>query len=131
MDWKQKVSDLKNALEDNGFKENADGFLVSADGKATGVKYKDVLNDFGRNISSSKSYNLNDQDKARVINLLKKSGFNRSSIKNGRLRVAFNVQDISQDIYRTQIKKMTPLKKRKSERMPDSEGSSIAIRNFD
>ena len=127
----ESVRDFKNALEANGFREGADGFMVSEDGKSMGVKYKDVLNDFGRNISSLKSYCLNDQDKVRVVNLLKKSGFNRSGIKNARLRVAFDVQDVSQDAFRNQIMRTTPLKSRKPAKMLDSEAPSVGIRNFD
>lgn len=52
----KSVRDFKNALEGNGFKKDGNGFMVMGDGKSTGVKYRDVLNDFGRNISSSKSY---------------------------------------------------------------------------
>ena len=128
---RKSVRDFKNALEANGFREGADGFMVSGDGKSTGVKYKDVLNHFGRNISSLKSYHLNDWDKVRVVNLLKKSGFNRSGIKNAGSRVAFDVQDISQDAFRSQIMRTTPLKSRKPAKMSDGEGSSVAITNFD
>ena len=110
-------------MEANGFREGANGFMVSGDGKSTSVKYKDVLIDFGRNISSLKRYRLNDQDKVRVVNSLKKSGFNRSGIKNAILRVAFDVQDLSQDPFRSQI--------RKPATTSDNEGPSVAIRNFD
>ena len=127
----KSVRDFKNAFEANGFREGADGFMVSGDGKSTGVKYKDVFNDSGRNISSSKRYNLNDQDKVRVVSLLKKSGFNRSGINNARLRVAFDVQDVSRDAFRNQIMRMTPLKSRKPAKMLDGEGPRVGIRNFD
>ena len=103
----KSIRDFKNALGDSGFREGADGFMVSSDGKSTGVKYRDVLNDFSRNVSSLKSSCLSDRDKDKVLNLLKKTGFSRLCIKNTRFRLVFNVKDISPDVYRSQILKKT------------------------
>ena len=109
----KSVRDFKNALSDSSFKEGEDGFMVSGDGQSTCIKYRDVLNDFERNLSSSKSYCLNDQDKVEVFNLLKKTGFNKSSIKNPSLRVTYNVRDISRSAFRSQVMKTTPLKEKR------------------
>ena len=65
----KSVTQFRNALEDSGFREGSDGFMVSG-----GVEYKDVLNDFVRNLRSSRSYLLSDRDKVKVLNLLKKKG---------------------------------------------------------
>lgn len=89
------------------------------------------MNDFRRNISSSKSYCLNDRDKVKVLNLLKKTGFNRSGIKNTSLRVAFGVKDVSRSAFETQIKRMTPLKEKRCVELMYGKGPSVGSRNMD
>ena len=125
----KSVRDFKNALHDSGFREGEGDFMASGDGESTGIKYRDVLNDFGANLPSSKSYRLSDRDKLKVFNLLKKTGFNKSGIKNASLRVAYDVRDVNRSAFRSQVKKTTPLKeKRHAELMG---GPSRLSRNID
>ena len=64
-----------------------------------------------------------------MFNLFKKTGFNKSGIKNSSLRCAYEMQDIGQFAFRSQIAKTTPLKeKRHAELMG---GPSGLTRNID
>ena len=85
------MREFRDALLEIGLSEGDNG-MIGADGKLTGIKYAHVLNDFGRSIKASGSHHLADEQKIRVINMLKKEGFPVAKIKNPKLRVAFNVQ---------------------------------------
>ena len=72
-----------------------------------------VLNNFSRNIKASGSHHLADQQKIRVINMLKKKGFPLAKIKNSALRVAFSVE-VTPHLFQRMIESTTPKQKESS-----------------
>ena len=78
-----------------------------------GIKYMHVLNNYSRNIKASGSHHLADEQKIRVINMLKKKGFPVAKIKNPALRVAFSVE-VTPHLFQRMIESTTPKQKESS-----------------
>ena len=91
-----------NTLKIKGLTKTQDGFVKDKFGRILKIKYNDILNDFGRNISKKENFRLSDKDKKQVLNFLKLHNIRLNAVKNKILRDAYNDESL--------ISKTTPAK---------------------